>query len=59
MTEEPREYWKDVCSAVIEAKDPDELLKLVMQLNQILERDERRDSIAAVKAACAAKETTC
>ncbi len=61
MTEEPQENWKDVCSAVIEAKDPDELLKLVVQLNQILERDEqgRRNFIRAGNTAHAAKEKTC
>jgi hypothetical protein len=61
MTEDPHENWKDVCSAVIEAENPDELLKLVVQLNQILERDEQesRDSIKAVRGARAAQEETC
>jgi hypothetical protein len=47
MSKELREDWRELCSAVIEAEDPDELLKLVIKLNQILECDEpgRCDSV--------------
>jgi len=46
MTEEPRteeshKNWRDLCSAVIETKDRDELLELVTELNQLLERKEQ------------------
>jgi hypothetical protein len=37
--------WRELCSAALEAKDPDELLKILQQLNKALKREEqvRRD----------------
>ncbi|MGA7292549.1 MAG: hypothetical protein WBW53_02980 [Terriglobales bacterium] len=33
--------WKDLCAAAMQEKDPAELLKIVEELNQILESEER------------------
>ncbi|MGA2020353.1 MAG: hypothetical protein ABSH02_07175 [Candidatus Sulfotelmatobacter sp.] len=37
--------WRELCCAALEAKDPDELLKIVQELNKALKREEqvRRD----------------
>jgi hypothetical protein len=45
MPEAHRNNWRDLCSAALEAKDPDELLKIVQDLNRVLKREEqvRRD----------------
>ena len=45
MPEGRRRNWRELCSAALEAKDPDELLKIVQELNQALKREEqvRRD----------------
>jgi len=45
MAEAHRKNWRDLCSAALEAKDPDELLKIVQELNRVLKREEqvRRD----------------
>jgi hypothetical protein len=40
MSEDSHMNWRDLCSAVIEAKDPDEVLELVVRINQILECEE-------------------
>lgn len=45
MAQEYRKNWRDLCNAVVQAKDSDELFRLVRELNQALEREEeiRRD----------------
>ena len=45
MAEGDRNNWRTLCSAALEAKDPDELLKIVQKLNNVLKRQEqvRRD----------------
>ena len=45
VAEETRKSWRELCSAVLEAKDPDELLEIVQELNNALKREEqvRRD----------------
>ncbi len=37
--------WRDLCNAALAAKDPDELLEIVQELNKVLKREEqvRRD----------------
>jgi len=37
--------WRDLCHAALQAKDPDELLQIVQELNKVLKREEqvRRD----------------
>jgi hypothetical protein len=51
MAEAHRKNWRDLCSAALEAKDPDELLKIVQELNRVLKREEqvRRDFREALK----------
>ena len=45
MAERERKNWRDLCEAALGAKDPDELLRIVQELNQALKREEqvRRD----------------
>ena len=45
MAEANRKNWRQLCYAALEAKDPDELLKIVQDLNRALKREEqvRRD----------------
>ena len=46
-----RKSWRELCKAALGAKDPDELLKIVQELNQVLKREEqvRRDFREAVR----------
>lgn len=41
MAEGDRKNWRQFCSAALEAKDPDELLKVVQELNKVLQREEQ------------------
>jgi hypothetical protein len=41
MAKNKSENWKDLCNAALEAKDPDELLLIVQQLNKALQREEQ------------------
>jgi hypothetical protein len=61
MSEAHRKNWRELCSAALEAKDPDELLKIVQELNQALKREEqvRRDFREAVRANNAPEEIRC
>ena len=45
MAEEERKSWRELCRDALEAKDPDELLRIVQELNKALKREEqvRRD----------------
>jgi hypothetical protein len=45
MAEGNRKNWRDLCHAALQAKDPDELLQIVQELNKVLKREEqvRRD----------------
>jgi hypothetical protein len=45
MAELQRRNWRELCSAALGAKDPDELLQIVQELNKVLKREEqvRRD----------------
>jgi len=45
MAEGNRKNWRDLCNAALQAKDPDELLQIVQELNKVLKREEqvRRD----------------
>jgi len=45
MTGSNSENWRDLCTAALDAKDPDELLRIVQRLNKALKREEqvRRD----------------
>ncbi len=37
----PQKNWRDLCTAILEAKDPEEMLKAVEELNQVLEAEDR------------------
>jgi len=52
MAKLERKNWRELCHAALGAKDPDELLKIVQQLNQALKREEqvRRDFREAMRA---------
>ncbi len=61
MAEGDRKNWRELCSAALEAKDPDELLKIVQQLNRVLKCEEqvRRDFREASKANRSPGEIRC
>jgi len=61
MSEAQRNNWRELCRAALEAKDPDELLKIVQDLNQALKREEqvRRDFREAKKANTSPEEIRC
>jgi hypothetical protein len=50
-----------LCSAALEAKDPDELLKIVQELNRVLKREEevRRDFREVVRGNKTPEEIRC
>jgi hypothetical protein len=52
MAETERRNWRELCYAALGAKDPDELLNIVQELNQALKREEqvRRDFREAMRA---------
>ena len=52
MPEVEHRNWRELCNAAPEAKDPDELLKILQQLNKALKREEqvRREFREAVRA---------
>ena len=52
MVERERKNWRELCNAALGAKDPDELLKIVQELNRALKREEqvRRDFREAMRA---------
>jgi hypothetical protein len=45
MAEGEQKNWRELCNAAREANDPDELLKILQELNKALKREEqvRRD----------------
>ena len=45
MAEGQRKNWRVLCNAALEAKDPDELLMILQELNRALKHEEqiRRD----------------
>lgn len=61
MAEGDRKNWRELCSAALEARDPDELLKIVQQLNRVLKSEEqiRRDFRKASRANNPSKEIQC
>jgi hypothetical protein len=38
MAERERKNWRQLCKAALEAKDPEELLKILQQLSKALKR---------------------
>jgi hypothetical protein len=51
MAQGERRNWRELCKAALGAKDPDELLKILQELNQALKREEqvRRDFREAMR----------
>jgi hypothetical protein len=52
MAEREHKNWRELCYAALEARDPDELLHIVQELNKVLKREEqvRRDFREAMQA---------
>ena len=50
MADRERKNWRELCNAALRAKDPDELLKIVQELNQALKHEEqvRRDFLSLI-----------
>jgi len=61
MAEGDRKNWRQLCNAALEARDPDELLKIVQELNKVLKREEqvRRDFREASRAHKLPKAQAC
>lgn len=61
MIEGERKNWRELCNAALEARDPDELMKIVQELNRVLKREEqvRRDFREARRTGKASEETRC
>jgi len=61
MAGENRRNWRELCSVALEAKAPDELLKIVQELNKVLKREEqvRRDFREAGGANKSPEEVRC
>jgi hypothetical protein len=59
MAEEQRKNWRELCSAALDAKDPDQLLQIVQELNKVLKREEqvRHDFRHAMKTTKSSGET--
>jgi hypothetical protein len=51
MAQGERKNWRELCKAALGTKDPDELLKILQELNQALKREEqvRRDFWEAMR----------
>lgn len=41
MAEEQRKNWRELCSAALDAKDPDQLLQIVQELDKVLNAKNR------------------
>jgi hypothetical protein len=41
MADGDHRNWRELCRAALEAKDPDELLRIVQELNKVLKREEQ------------------
>ena len=61
MAKEDRKNWRQLCNAALGARDPDELMKIVQELNKALKREEqvRRDFREAGGANGSPEETRC
>ena len=61
MAEGNRRNWRQLCNAALDAKDPDELMKIVQELNKALKREEqvRRDFREAGRANGCPEEARC
>ena len=41
MAETQQKNWRELCRAALDAKDPDELLRIVQQLSRVLKSEEQ------------------
>ena len=41
MAQQERKNWRELCKSALGAKDPDELLKILQELNQALKQEEQ------------------
>jgi hypothetical protein len=41
VAERERKNWRELCNAALGANDPDELLKILQELNRVLKREEQ------------------
>ena len=41
MAQEERRNWRELCKAALRAKDPDDVLKILQELNQALKSEEQ------------------
>jgi hypothetical protein len=41
MAEQQRKNWRELCSAALDAKDADELLRIVQELSKVLKHEEQ------------------
>jgi hypothetical protein len=53
--------WKELCKAALEAKDPDELLMILQELNRALKHEEevRRDFRIGISSGKTGREAPC
>ena len=61
MAEAHHKNWRELCSAALEARDPDELLAIVQELKKVLKCEEkvRRDFRDAGRANKSSGEIRC
>ena len=61
MAEAVRKSWKQLCSAALEAKSPDQLLVILQQLDKVLKNEEevRRDFRMAASLSKTGEKTQC
>jgi hypothetical protein len=61
MAEQERKNWRELCHAALEAKDPNELLKIVEELSKALKHEEqvRRDFRESTRAKKPSGEIQC
>jgi len=41
VEEQPKEYWKILCERASKEQNPDQLMKLIEELNEVLEQRDR------------------
>jgi hypothetical protein len=41
MSGERRKSWRELCIAALDAKDPDELLQILQELNRVVKHEEQ------------------
>jgi ribosomal protein L16 Arg81 hydroxylase len=61
MAEGDRKNWRQLCNAALDARDPDELMKIVQELNRALKHEEqvRRDFREASRTSKSPEDIRC